>query len=342
MNEQLKNILIGIFVTAALIVGVSMVVFLKPKVGDGKQKLYVRFANVSGLGIGTRVTFGGKMVGEVNSIEEVPNAREIHVDGSNKVYLYELGIKLDSSVKLYDSDEITIRSSGLMGEKSIAIIPKLSLHGKESKPLSSETVYASSGDPMETAISQMGKLALRFQVLVEHFDQWFCSNKEHLNYTISNISSFSESLDKVGKSLTTGKGSIGKFLFDEDFYLRLSSITGKVETLMHDINHYGILFQYDKSWQRNRLKRENELNSLENPQAFKEYFEGEMAEIQSSLSRISQLIQNAKDSKGNSNTTNSDEFKRDFAFLLRQVKSLQETLYLYNETLVVPNLSSSP
>ena len=69
---------------------VAMILFLKPTVGDGKKMLRVRFANIAGINVGTRVSFAGKPVGEVIPSEEIYNAREMPTDEPGRVYIYEL------------------------------------------------------------------------------------------------------------------------------------------------------------------------------------------------------------------------------------------------------------
>ena len=74
MIDYMKNMLIGLFVVVACGLVVGIILFLEPTVGDGKEKLIVRFSNINGLSVGTRVMFAGKPVGEVVSIEQIPNA----------------------------------------------------------------------------------------------------------------------------------------------------------------------------------------------------------------------------------------------------------------------------
>src|SRR3990167_10149083 len=130
MTEKMKNILIGLFVAAAVTIMVAMVLFLEPRVGDGKKTLHVRFANIAGIVVGTRVTFAGRPIGEVVAIREVKEARNEPSDETGRVYFYQLTLKIDSSVDVYNTDEIAIRTTGLMGERSVAIIPKGSQPGK--------------------------------------------------------------------------------------------------------------------------------------------------------------------------------------------------------------------
>src|SRR3990167_9348041 len=126
MGEQTKNMLIGLFVIVACVTIVWLIMFLKPSVGDGKQTLYVRFANINQINVGTRVLFAGKPIGEVVAIQEINDARKKPLsDVLGEIYYFQLVLKIDSSVHVYDTDEITVQTSGLLGEKSIAIIPKV-------------------------------------------------------------------------------------------------------------------------------------------------------------------------------------------------------------------------
>lgn len=402
MSDQLKNILIGLFVAVAITIAISMIMFLEPRVGDGKQILHVRFANIAGINVGTRVTFAGKPVGEVASIKEVLNARETPSDETGRVFIYELKLKIDSSVKLYSSDEIAIRTTGLMGEKSIAILPKSAPKGETITPITNQIIYANSTDPMENSFNQVAKAASKLQTTVDHLDTWFSENKDNLSSAVKSfdhsmskmatvlaeveeerlvpslreatnllsenlqlirqsldddqllhkaahlIESFDQTLSylntdgaqtlryfkQIARDIATGTGTLGRFITSEDFYLRLSSVMGKVETLMNDINHYGILFQYDKSWQRSRTKRANILKSLETPGEFKTYFEGEVDTIQTALGRLTELLDRASDSPEREKIFQSEAFKKDFGSLFRQVQSLTDSIKLYNEELM--------
>jgi phospholipid/cholesterol/gamma-HCH transport system substrate-binding protein len=373
--------------------------FLDPNVGDGKKVLKVRFANIAGLGVGTRVTCAGKPVGEVAAISEVPNARRLPTDERGKVFLYELQLKVDSSVQFYSTDEIAIRTTGLMGEKSIAIIPNAV--GKTSV-VSDEIIFANSIDPLENTFNQVSKAAGNLQSTVGHLDGWFLENQKNLADSIKSfdktmarmttvlesihdeklIASLKESSDllsanlgllhnaleddgllhktanlvnnldqtvtyfntegvqtlrymnQIGRDIATGTGTIGRFINSDDFYLRLSSVMGKTETLMNDINHYGILFQYDKSWQRSRTKRANQLKALDTPGEFRSFFEGEVDTIQTSLGRLSELLDRASNVDTRDKIFQSDEFKLGFGSLYRKVQSLTDSLKLYNEELV--------
>ena len=116
--------------------------------GDNKQRLTVRFAEIESIDIGTRVTYAGKPAGEVIAIRQILNAREKPTDNFGQPYSYELILALDSSVSVYCTDLIEMRTSGLLGEKSIAIIPQPFPPDSKPKSVIGGVIYAQSADPL--------------------------------------------------------------------------------------------------------------------------------------------------------------------------------------------------
>lgn len=134
--------------------------------------------------------------------------------------------------------------------------------------------------------------------------------------------------------MADGKGSLGKIITSDDLYLRFVAIMSKVDTLMNDLNHYGLLFQYDKHWQRIRTKRANLLQALDTPEEFRSYYEQEMDGITTALSRISILLEKAKCPEDRQNILQNKPFQCDFADLLRKVEEMLDSLKLYNEQIL--------
>jgi phospholipid/cholesterol/gamma-HCH transport system substrate-binding protein len=406
VKDYLKNIIIGIFTIAAIVSLVSLILFLKPSIGDEKKTLNVRFSNISGIGIGTRVTFAGRPVGEVKAIHEIYNAREEPTDPLGRVYFYQLTLKIDSSVQVYNTDEITIQTTGLMGEKTVAIIPKAPHKGKIPKPITEDqVVYADSIDPLENALTHFSDMSEKIEHLVSDVDEWFIENGDDLSQAITSFSNSMNQLDTalgsvneeelvkkiteavtvaksdleliqstlqeiqqsdtVGKfnnlvdgftevagsfntqgkqimqnmtvitnDIADGTGSLGKFIKSDDFYLRVSAIMSKVNTLMNDLNHYGLLFQYDKHWQRSRTKKANILEALDSPRDFRSYFDNEMDSITTALARLTILMEKAQQPGEKDKVLSSDAFKSDFNLLMNEVQDLYDTIKLYNEELI--------
>ncbi len=395
MGEQTKNMLIGVFVVAACFLVVSLIMFLKPSVGDGKETIYVRFSNINKINVGTRVMFAGKPIGEVVAIEEIYDARNApSTDMLGRIYFYQLTLKIDSHVKVYDTDEISIQTSGLLGEKSIAITPKPAPKGVTPQLVTNQPIYAESVDPIENALYELTDLANHFEITLNEVNRWIQKNGDDLgnavrsfgsamdevkataksandlqllpeiktgvqqfNHTmadvqdaiaqlneggvfanagavVKNLQSASQSFDLIGKDIADGKGTLGKLINEEDLYLRLNAVMSKANTLMNDVNHYGLLFHLNKSWQRQRAQRMTVLNALDTPQGFKNYFETEVDDINTAMSRLSMLIDRAEISSEKEMILSNEQFSKDFAELLRQADALADNLRLYNQQLV--------
>lgn len=404
MSEKAKNCLIGGFISLAIAIAIGIILFIDPKIGDGKKIIKVCFSNVNGLNIGTRVTLAGKPVGEVFSIKELSNARkENRVDQLGRVYFYELILKVDSKVKVYSTDLITLQTSGLMGEKAIAIIPKAPDDKTPSYLINDEVMYANAMDPLQNAINQLSEAAGSIKTAVDGFHFWFTTNQSTLGQSVTsfneaateirnaahtlnqeklidslklasesfsgNMKSLQKALDEIAKdemiskvnnilsdfsvlsaslknegvklvsnakaisdALCSNEGSIGKLINDSEIYLRFTGLMNKAETMLNDINHYGLLFQYNKRWQTGRIKRANLLATLSSPKEFKEYFEKEMSDINCSLGRISVLVD-----KVDTSQVQKDNFQKGFLELLKRVESLRESLRLYSEKLPKDN-----
>ena len=289
-----------------------------------------------------------------------------------------------------------------MGERSVAILPKAPIPGRQAELVTNQTLFANSIDPLENAFTQVTRVANRMEQMITHFDDWFAINQQPLSEAVRSfggamggvqtvlgtvdaeklvpairesvdllsknlefirtsldddqllqrIGSLANNLDKaadsfnsdgtqtlrnlnqISKDIVSGSGTVGRMIAGDDFYLRLTSLLTKGETLMNDINHYGFLFQYDKSWQRSRTKKANFLKALNTPQEFRTYFEGEIDTMTTSLGRLTELIGRAEDPEARNQILQSDAFKRDFAVLMRQVQGLSDSIKLYNEGLI--------
>ncbi len=392
MGEQTKNMMIGLFVIVACAVIIWLVMFLKPSVGNGKETLYVRFSSINQINLGTRVLFAGKPVGEVVAIDQIYDARQKPTaDVLGEIYYYQLVLKVDSSVKVYDTDEVVVQTTGLLGEKSVAIIPKIPPKGVVPKLITNQPIYAQSVDPIENAFTQLSNLSKAMKKTFQQLTTWFNKHGDDLGNTVrsigstmdeihktvksindqniigdvkSSINSFTATSDeirdavnqmKIGevfvnagvvmKNLKTstqninmitadiadGKGTVGKLIKYDDMYMRMSSLMSKADTMMNDINHYGILYHLNKSWQRQRGQRITALNALDTPSGFKSYFETEVSEINTAMSRLSMLIDKAEMSSEKDEILSNEQFHKDFRELMRQADTLSENLKLYNE-----------
>lgn len=458
MSSTSKNIAIGVLVTVAFSLIVWVLLFLHPTFGDGGKTLRVRFPNIDKISVGTRVTFAGRPIGEVLEITEVPEAREQEANDQSQIYTYELALSLDSSVDVYESDDVGIRTSGLMGEKFIAITPKRAQNGNPRKLNSNELIYASTQGSVEDTFSGINTITKKAEKTIDELTGLIEKNREEFQsslkaiqgttielekflkraneqdlagnmnaatvdaqntmkkieellqtaqdgkliqilataalqlkditttltsegrlqeivqnaHTITQnlsqttailaqsspkiekaIDKFTETADQVQliaknandttgslkslvDNLTKGSGTLGKLIADEDFYFKTLSVLNKADTLMADVNHYGILFHLDKGWQRDRRKRMAELARLQTPQEFRGYLDDEMQKISTSVSRVNMALDKVDNAlSDNPHHPQQKQFREDFARtfddLMLQVQGLERTLKNYSE-----------
>lgn len=382
MPDNAKNMLIGIFVVAACAIIVFVLMFLHPSVGDEGRQLRVRFANIDKISLGTRVTFAGKPVGEVTSITELSDADIERKSINGYIYVYELTLDVDSSVIVFNSDEISSRTSGLLGEKSVAIIPGAPKEGEELRIVNDEVIYAKESGSVEEALKEIAILAEKLNTTFDGVLDVVTTLKEnkfwdHLANTAANIDDISTTLNdkqqwkeilanfhnfsgQINKtwlnvdktvvdfaksasdvSLLTGRvhkgeGSLGQLVMQDDFYIRTTSLLSKAETILNDINQYGILFQQDKGWQRLRARRMNLLQKLSTPQEFRNFFNDEIDMVTTSLERVSMILEQIDDQPAWCcwDMLHNSDFIKVYAELLRRVSGLEEEIRMYNQQVV--------
>ncbi len=378
MPDQAKNILIGLFVVAACAIVVFLILFLHPSVGDQGRLLRVRFADIDKISIGTRVNFAGKPVGEVIDIRELPDVETERKSINGYVYVYELTLRVDTGVNVFNTDTISTHTSGLLGEKSIAITPGIPKSGESIYLVNNDILYATEVGSVEDALKDFKSVAVKVENTLDNINNALTTlqdkkfwenlsgiaanindithslNKPHewseilsnihtvinnlklswpkIDHTLNSLFETSSNIKDISSNIKNSKGTIGKLINHDDLYLRLTSLLSKADTTMNDINHYGILFHLDKHWQRLRARRMNLLQKLSTPQEFRNYFNDEIDQIQSSLTRVSMILTQYdwQPPYCYYNLLEDPEYTKVFAELMRRISALEEEIRLYN------------
>jgi phospholipid/cholesterol/gamma-HCH transport system substrate-binding protein len=291
MNTKENQIFwLGVFIIGAVALAAWLLLFLRPSFGDGDTELRVRFTNIERVSVGTRVTYAGKPVGEVVAINEIFDAREHPTNANGDYYFYELVLKVDSSVKIYSFDKIAFTTTGLFGEKSVALIPKAPPSGQHAKEITTDILYASPSGDLEQAISQLAGISGVLETTLKHMDHLVTTIEDPLKQMLVSLTGATDQLapllnkanqaDLIGQVTTTfskvsgvmqqvlesnlinklGEGAtefveIGGRFNDDGLYCQISAVLCELHRLINDINNYGLLFQYNKRWQRKQLQR---------------------------------------------------------------------------------------
>lgn len=358
MREQTKNILVGLFVISACCLVASLILFLQPSIGDGKKTLHIRFSNITKLNVGTRVLYAGRPIGEVVEITPLTNAREQPTDPMGRLYFYDLTLKLDSSVQVFSFDQVCVQTAGLLGEKSIAIIPKPAPKGMTPQEITSTPIYADSIDPVENAFHDLSQVACSLDSTLKEVNYWikdfgndtgraiqnFSGTMKQLNValkqlheqkTFLNASALVENLKTITQKLSIGEGSVGKLLNEDNVYLKADAILSKTDTLLNDVNHYGLLFHMNKGWQRMRTKRMNTFASATSPSDYTDLFVSELGEINTAMSRLKLITDKIQtENLAIGNWADNKVFIQEFSLLFDRAKALADHLKQFNEQLM--------
>ncbi len=197
MQNASKNITIGVLVASAFLLIIWALLFLHPRFGDGEKSLRVRFPSIDKIHVGTKVTFAGRPIGEVIGIKEVPEARRQAENTVGQIFPYELTLSLDSSVNVYDSDEVSIRTAGLMGERFIAITPQRSNDGKARILSTDEVVYAGSAGNVEDTFRDINAMTKKAEYTIDQLASLIEKNTENVQKTLQAAQSAVLSIERL-------------------------------------------------------------------------------------------------------------------------------------------------
>lgn len=113
MQKNILETLMGAVVL--LVAGVFLLFAYKSsemRVGGNVYTVIARFANISGIGMGSDVRIGGVKVGVVSALDLDPQTYEARVT-----------MQIRGDAKLPKDSSAAVTSSGLMGEKYVQITP---------------------------------------------------------------------------------------------------------------------------------------------------------------------------------------------------------------------------
>jgi phospholipid/cholesterol/gamma-HCH transport system substrate-binding protein len=196
VNEQGRNLIIGVFFIAAICISVWMILFLHPTVGDQDQVIKVRFSNLEKIKLGTRVTYAGRPMGQVTAIERLTPTLAQKLDPEGNFYIWQLDLAIDSGLKIHSTDDIQPRSTGLFGERDIAILPKQPPKGVKPELITTQVIYAQ-GDPMDNALAKVGTLADRMGCAVDKICEVLTENKTVFHDTLVALKNAATSFNKI-------------------------------------------------------------------------------------------------------------------------------------------------
>jgi phospholipid/cholesterol/gamma-HCH transport system substrate-binding protein len=195
MSDRKKALAIGGFIVGSFSILATVLLFLKPTFGDSGRTLRVRLVDIEKIGVGTRVTLAGKPIGQVVSIHHIADAR---LDKkSPQVYAYELILKVDSRMPIYESDHIQPQTSGLLGEKSIAIVPQRAPDHGLVPVQENEVLFAHLNPSVEDTFQRVGRITVKAEETLDILYKMLKEGSGQVQASLNQIQNASSALEKI-------------------------------------------------------------------------------------------------------------------------------------------------
>jgi phospholipid/cholesterol/gamma-HCH transport system substrate-binding protein len=192
---------LGVFIVGGLTVVIAGIFFLsgKEKIFERTFSLYVPFDNVAGLRAGAAVRLSGIDIGVVESIRlpEAPGGR------------VTVTLRLDREAQdLIKNDALAvIETEGLVGSKIVSIIG-----GSLAQPHVVDGSSIGSRSPID------------FGAILVSFDE-----------TAHYMRLVTQSLDGITRQISSGQGTVGKIVYDEELYHKLLAMTLRTDSVFADL-----------------------------------------------------------------------------------------------------------
>ncbi len=188
---------LGLFIAGGLALIVWGIFFLgkKEKIFEQTFYLYVPFENVVGLRAGTAVRLSGIDIGVVDRIRlpEAPGSKVI------------VALRLDKDAKhlIRKDAQAVIETEGLVGSKVVSI-----------KGSTFTAPHVAEGDTISS------RSPIDLNAILDTFDE----TSRYMQFV-------TQSLEGITSQIGAGKGTIGKLVYDEEFYNKLLSMTRRSDSI---------------------------------------------------------------------------------------------------------------
>lgn len=186
-GSKKAQLMVGLFFLGSVLIFAWLLLFLKPSYGDGKKLIRVRFTDIERISQGTRVTLAGKPIGEVQGIVSIANARDQEpIRGA--IFNYELHLSVDSSARIFPEDLITSQTAGLLGERTIVIIPQRFEETSYKMVDENDILYAQNSPSVEEALEKVGMIAAKVERTIDHAEKMLAAVAPHVKNAASQLS----------------------------------------------------------------------------------------------------------------------------------------------------------
>ena len=238
-QKQLKwsQLKVGVTVTIAGIVLAVLIILMSGTGGIFSSKLILRsyFFDAQGLRVGAPVRLSGVDVGNVSQIRVVPDRPQSPVEVTMKVNRkYDFNLRADSKTLL--------STAGVLGETYINIDSSRATGRKVQNgdvlETSEQPGYQDVMRSTQNALQNMQALLARLDRIIAYVE----SGKGSIGKVIydaalyNRVNATVDEFQKLVSQIAQGQGSLGKFLANDEFYNKANATIDKVNLMIDDLN----------------------------------------------------------------------------------------------------------
>ncbi len=226
METNLKSqIKVGIFLVLGIAITLGSIFMLgaNKSLFSKFSHLYADFENVQGLARGSVISLSGVVIGNIESIDFIPERNLLRVD---------MKIEKEFLPRVFKGSEVEIRTQGALGDKFIYVIPgdpKLpNVYDGDSLPIAKSTdllnILGERGKETEKVFDIINEVYKLSKTLNQ--DNQVGNMLTNLNQASRNFNSISEKSLKLVSDLSDGKSASLQAKASID---RLNNILGKID-----------------------------------------------------------------------------------------------------------------
>jgi phospholipid/cholesterol/gamma-HCH transport system substrate-binding protein len=217
METRANYALIGMF-TLAVVAGIlAFVYWFAGTRGNGEKVTYriVFTGSVSGLSRGSVVRFNGLRVGEVTSIDLLPN------DPSRVTAI----IEVDRRTPIKADTRARLEYQGLTGQASVQLSGGTAAAPALTAPDGGRAVIFADRSDFQDLLETVQRISGRIDIVLSRFEKIAVDNEASISSTIRSVETFA-------KALADNSAGIGAFMANAgDVSQRVASLAARLETL---------------------------------------------------------------------------------------------------------------
>jgi phospholipid/cholesterol/gamma-HCH transport system substrate-binding protein len=275
MKQNLET-KVGLFLMFGIAIICTLIIFFGA-VGDLFKPTYsltLTFPDASGLLKGSEVYLSGAEVGKVTTAPQpIPDSQQVKVN-----------LKIDEKVRIRKDAQFTIGSSGLLGDRYVAVTPQTYAEGT---PEDKKGAYVQNGSELEgastpsieslTAAAQplivkanaiadtAQPLVVKANAIAGQLDEMITklnkdvlsgTSTQDLKDTISDLRSTVKNANKLLIQANSSQGTLGLLINDRESADRLKDTLKNLQDLSANLKEHGVLFYSDTAKDADKKKKE--------------------------------------------------------------------------------------